>query len=178
MEDRGFTEFQEKVLKKREKKNFKVTNSFGVYDAYKAIRREGWKGIGKPVDSHKFHSIIRNINKMLADNISRGETVSLPQHMGRLELRESKRGVSIVDGKMKITYPVDWHETMKLWHEDEEARKNKTLLRTESKSVYSVRYNKFHAHYANKSFYEFALNRFIKNALKKNINEGKINVLW
>jgi len=178
MESKGFTDFQEKILKKRGKKNFKVRGSFGVGDAYKIIRKNGWYNIGKPVRSDVFYHIIRSINKMLAGNISTGETVCLPQSMGRLELRESKRGVSIVGGKMKVNYPIDWNETLRLWSEDGEARRKKVLLRTESKIVYTVRYNKFHAHYSNKSFYEFALNRFIKNALKKNINEGKINVLW
>lgn len=60
---------------------------------------------------------------MLADEISKGNTVYFPCKMGKLELKKEYRGVTIdKDGNMKITYPIDWHSTLKLWFEDEEAR--------------------------------------------------------
>ena len=178
MEEGSFEKFEEEVCKKRGKKKCKVTNSWGVYDIYKHIRKSGWYNLGRPITEHEFYSVVRGINRIYAEALSKGESIAFPHSMGHLELRESKRGVSIVDGKVKVNYPVNWSETLKLWYEDAEARRNKTLIRNESKSVYSVKYNKYDASYANRSFYEFVLNRFIKKALKKNIENRQINILW
>jgi hypothetical protein len=159
-------------------KNFKVRHSWGVYDSYKYIRKKGWYNIGHPVKEKDFYAIIRNVNKLFAHELSEGHTVIFPFKMGRLELWKGKRGVSIVDGKLKITYPVDWNETLKMWYEDSETRKNKTLLRMENPYVYHLKYCKGEAVYNNKCFYEFALNRFIKRALSANIQEGKVDTFW
>ena len=173
-----FEEFRNTVCRSREKKTAKVRNSWGVYDAYKAIRKENWYDIGRPLKEHEFYSIIRGINKLLAEEIINGREVNFPCWMGKLELRKSPRGVSIVDGKLKNTYPINWYETMRLWFEDEEEMKKKTLLRIEDKYAFQVKYNKFKANYENKSFYDFALNRGIKKALKEKIDKGEIDTLW
>lgn len=174
----GYTEFKNQVVKSRVRKQAKIRNSWGSYDIYKHIRKNGWYDIGRPVKEHEFYSIIREVNKLLAEEIANGNTVIFPYRMGKLELRKSERGVSLVDGKLKITYPVNWDETIRLWFEDKEARKNKTLLRNEEDYVYHVKYCKHDANYENKSFYQFTLNRFIKQELKKNIEQKKIDTLW
>jgi len=155
----------------------KVTNSFGVYDAYKHIRKNGWYNIGRPVKEKEFYAVIRQVNNLLAKEIAKGNDVRFPERMGLLELRKYERGASFVKGKLRITYPVDWNETLKLWYEDGEAYKNKTLLRTKGKYTYRVKYNVFgdNAKYENKGFYLFTLNRKIKKALKENINQGKVD---
>lgn len=170
-------EFKTELVRKG-KKNFKVSKSFGVYDVYKAIRKNGWYDIGRPLKEHEFYSIIRKVNRLMADEIAKGKTVIFPHRMGKLELRKFETGVSIVDGKLKITYPINWAETLKLWFEDEEAKKNKTLKRDEEKFVYHVKYCKHDANYENKSFYQFDLNRNIKRALKDNIKKGITDTLW
>lgn len=174
----SFNNFQNNLLKRSSRKLAKVRNSFGVYDVYKLIRKNQWYNIGKPLTEHEFYSIIRAVNNIFAKEIALGNSVVFPQRMGMLELRKNERGVSIVDGKLKVTYPVNWNETIKLWFEDEKARKEKTLLRDEQRFVYKVKYNKYKANYDNKSFYEFALNRKIKKALKENINKKKVDALW
>lgn len=171
-------EFKTEVCKRTGEKNFKITDSWGIYDAYKKIRKQGWYDIGRPLKEHEFYSIVRKVNDLLAENIANGETVTFPCRMGKLELRREPRGVSIVQDKLKISYPVNWEDTLRLWYEDAEARKNNILLRFENKEVYRTKYCKFDATYENKTFYEFALNRFIKRALKKNIDKGKIETLW
>lgn len=160
------------------KKKFRVTNSFGVYDAYKWIRKNKWVGIGRSVTEHDFYAVIRQINKIVAKEIIDGNAFVLPSRMGKLELRKYKRGVSIVDGTLKITYPVDWGKTWRLWYEDEECREKNVLLRDEQKYVYKVYYDKSTANYENKRFYKFTLNRDIKLGLKENIQKGKVDTLW
>lgn len=156
----------------------KVRDSFGTYDIYKLIRKNGWEGIGQSISEKDFYAIIRGINQLMADNIANGITIHLPYKMGVLELRKFQRGVSFVDGKLKNTYPIDWHNTLLLWEQDEEAREKKIRLRHENKWVYHVKYNRWKAGFNNKVFYHFALNTFIKRALSQNIQSGKVDTIW
>lgn len=174
----GFEEFRDKIQKKNQKKQAKVRNSYGVYDTYKAIRKKKWPNIGRPLLEHEFYSIIREVNNLLAEEVAKGNTIVFPSKMGKLELRKKEVGAVISKGKLKVTYPVDWEKTLLLWYNSDEARINKTLVRTESTEVFYVKYNKFNATYENKCFYEFSLNRFIKRALKDNIKTGNIDTLW
>ena len=157
---------------------FKVRNSFGVYDAYKIVRRNNWFDIGRPLKEHEFYAVIRGVNKLLAENIANGDTVVFPSQMGKLELRKYPKGVSFEGGQLKNTYPIDWKSTNQLWAEDKEEKLKHTLLRYESPMVYHVKYCKEDATYENKTFYQFTLNRFIKKKLKENISDGKIDTLW
>lgn len=171
-------EFRDNIQKKNFKGKFKIRNSFGVYDVYKALRKAKWKDIERPLTEHEFYSIIRGVNNLLAIELSNGETFVLPARMGKLELRKREQGVSIVNNQLKNTYPINWADTIKLWYEDSEAKANKTLVRKEDKVAYYIKYNKGTALYQNKTFYQFTLNRFIKRALHKNIIQGKIDSLW
>lgn len=173
-----FTEFSEQICNKRAKGTSKIRNSFGVYDAYKFIRKNSWFDIGRPLKEKEFYSIVRKVNLLLANAISLGTPITFPERMGTLELRKRPTGVSIINGKLRITYPVDWASTLRLWFEDSEEREKKTLLRFTEGETYHVKYCKYYATYENKSFYEFALNRFIKKALSKNIKKGLTNTLW
>lgn len=173
-----YEEFRKDIQKASTPKKAKVRNSWGVYDAYKHIRKNQWYDIGRPLKEHEFYSIIRGVNNHLAAELSKGNEVHFPSRMGALELRKIQRGVSIVEGKLRNTYPIDWEETLRLWFEDQEQRAAKTLVRKESEYVYHVKYNKHDANYENQCFYEFSLNRTIKKSLKENINKGKIDTLW
>jgi len=173
--------FYSDVVKREGKgrKKFKVSGSWGVYDAYKLIRKNKWYDIGRPVTEYEFYAIIRGINDIYADEISKGTTIYFPSRMGKLELKKEQRGVYInKDGNMKVTYPIDWKSTLKLWFEDMEAREAKTLVRRNCKTMYRVNYNKHDAKYNNKLFYDFTLNRFIKQKLKHNIINGLIDSVY
>ena len=82
-------------------RNYKITNSWGVYDAYKAIRKNGWYDIGRPLKEHEFYAIIRRVNSLLAEEIIYGKPVVLPSQMGTIELRKYPKGVRFVNGKLK-----------------------------------------------------------------------------
>ena len=47
-------------------RNYKITNSIGVYDLYKLIRKNHWYDIGRPLKEHEFYAIIRKVNSLLA----------------------------------------------------------------------------------------------------------------
>ena len=63
----------------------------------------------------QYYSIIRNINKLLAEELYNNKPIYLPLHMGVLELRKVQTSLKIVDGKLINSMPVNWEETLKLW---------------------------------------------------------------
>ena len=166
---------REELLKLNEPRVHKVTNSVGVYSAYKWLRKRQWIDIGQRLTEHEFYSIIRKINNELALNLSTGGDIKLPHRMGTIELRKISTYVNFKDGKLHSNLPIDWDRTLKLWCEDEEAYKSRTLIKMEEKEIFKVHYNKAKADYTNKSFYQFNANRELKKALKKNIKEGRID---
>lgn len=179
-EKKTFEEFKREVRPSRKGCKGKVTGSFGSYDVYKLMRKNHWYNIGRPVTEKEYYAIIRGVNDLLAEELKEGRTVRFPCKMGKLELRKFEVGAFIHDGKLKITYPPDWAGTLKLWYEDEEARKKKVILRQKNQYVYHIKYCAIgkDADYNNKYFYQFTLNTFIKRALSKNIKQGKIDTLW
>ena len=173
-------EFKSDIIKRSGKgrKKAKISNSFGVRDVFKSLRKKHWYNIGRPLKEKEFYHIIRNINNLLAEELSKGNTVKFPARMGELELRKHEVGASLKDGKLKISYPIDWKKTVELWYDDKEAYDNRILLRYNTDQVYRIKYSIFSARYENKCFYQFALNRKIKVKLKDNINKGKTDTLW
>lgn len=47
-----FNEFKASVTGKNNKRPWKVTNSYGIYDIYKFIRKNKWEGVGLPLTEH------------------------------------------------------------------------------------------------------------------------------
>lgn len=170
-----YEEFRSQILKLKKTRVYQTNNSLGVYDAYKWIRKNKWLNIGRIITEHEFYYIIREVNKLLAQNIINGKEVVFPCRMGKLELRKIIPTVKIVDGKVKNTYPIDWDKTLKLWYEDKEAYNNKTLIKLIEKQTFKIHYNRTNANYKNKSFYEFKVNRTIKRTLKDNIKNNHID---
>lgn len=173
--DKGLVDFLNSIKKVNESRKHKVTNSLGVYDAYKFIRKNKWFNIGRSLTEHEFYSIIRKVNDYLADNFIHGSDIKLPCRMGRIELRKYDARIAIDEGKVRTNLPIDWDKTLKLWYEDEESYKNKTLVKMEEKEIFKVYYNKQLADYNNQTFYEFSANRDLKRRLKRRIKEGKID---
>lgn len=167
--------FRRKLLKVEESRVHKISNSYGVYDAYKYIRKNKWFDIGQSITEHQFYSIIRGINNLLADSMLEGKDIHLPYKMGVLEVRKYDAKIAFVDGKLKTNLPIDWDKTLKLWSEDEKAYEERTLIKMEEKEIFKVYYNKFRADYNNKSFYEFAINRDLKKRLKQRIKSGNFD---
>ena len=168
-------EFRREVLKLNESRTHKVRSSNGVYSAYKWIRKNKWLDIGRPVTEHEFYTIIRQVNNHLAENILNGEDVVLPHRLGTIELRKYDNRVYVCNGKVVDNLPVDWDRTLKLWSEDEEEYKKRTLIKMEEKEIFSIYYNKSKANYNNKAFYSFRPNRQLKLRIKKNIKDKKLD---
>ena len=169
------SEFRAQILRLNDSRSHKVTNSIGVYSAYKWIRKNKWLNIGSPISEHDFYSIIRGINNCLADELIKGTDINLPHRLGRLEVRKNAASITIKDGKVKTNLPIDWDATLKLWFEDEQSYHDKTLVKQDQQEIFRVIYNRSKADYTNKSFYQFDINRDIKKRLKQQIREGKLD---
>lgn len=170
----SYEEFK-KSIQHTDSRVHKVTNSIGVYDAYKWIRTNKWLNIGRPLTEHEFYSIIRRVNNYLADSFLRGQDIKFPHKMGQLELRKYDARFNIVNGRIKTNLPIDWDRTLKLWYEDEKAYKERTLVKMEEKEIFRVYYNKQLADYNNQVFYEFNVNRELKKRLKQRIKNGLLD---
>lgn len=168
-------EFRRKVLKVDHSRNHEVKNSIGVYDIYKHIRKNKWYNIGQPITEHQFYTIIRQVNNVLADNLLKGNDIVFPNKMGRLEVRKFEPIIRFDDNKLTVRLPIDWDKTLKLWSEDEEAYKERTLVKMEEKEIFKVCYNKTRADFPNKGFYQLQINRDLKIALKKKIKLGNFD---
>ena len=122
--------------------------------------------------------ITRMVNNIISEELINGRDIIFPNNMGRLELRKYNRKVSLdKDNKIKTNLPINWDKTLKLWYEDKESYSNKTLVRVESNEIFTVYYNKGKANYSNKSFYEFNVNRNLKQRLKNRIKVSKVDAL-
>ena len=173
--DKELSRFINSIKKVNKPRKHKVTNSIGVYSAYKFIRKNKWLNIGRSLTEHEFYSIIRKINDYFADSLLHGEDIKLPHRMGRIELRKYNARINFDGNKVKTNLPIDWDRTLKLWYEDEEAYKEKTLVKVEEKEIFKVYYNKQLADYNNQVFYEFNVNRELKKRLKQRIKEEKLD---
>lgn len=173
----GIREFMSSAKKAKGRRVHKARNSWGVKDAFHYYRKVRPKESKYVLTDVEFLSIIRKTNDILRQLIIQGEEVTLPEKMGKLELRKKQTVVEFKEGKLKTNLPIDWNSTLKLWYEDEQSHKEKRLIRQETKEVFKVFYNKRRAEYPNKSFYQFHINREIKKGLKQKIKNGEIDAL-
>ena len=160
-------EFLNKVRKVKESRNHKVKNSYGIYDGYKFYRKNKPKDPKYVLTESQYFAITRKVNEFLAEALSKGEDVILPFRLGRIEVRKYESRITWDGKKVKSNLPIDWDRTLKLWYEDEEAYKNKTLIKIEEKEIYKIFYNRNLADYTNKSFYQFNFNRELKKSSSK-----------
>ena len=168
-------EFLNKVRKVKESRNHKVKNSYGIYDGYKFYRKNKPKDPKYVLTESQYFAITRKVNEFLAEALSKGEDIILPFRLGRIEVRKYESRITWDGKKVKSNLPIDWDRTLKLWYEDEEAYKNKTLIKIEEKEIYKIFYNRNLADYTNKGFYQFNFNRELKKKLKYNIKEGEVD---
>ena len=173
--NKEYIDFISSVRKLKESRKSRVSNSLGVYDAYKWIRKNKWLGIGTSLTEHDFYSNIRSVNKELAKMLIEGQSIKFPCRMGGLELRKHEATYSFKDGKVVTNLPVDWPKTTELWYNDRESYDNKILVRIEEKEIFRIHYNKMKAKYNNKVYYEFIPNRSLKRSLKFPIKDNNVD---
>jgi hypothetical protein len=170
-------DLKSKILKRNQKRKTKISNSIGVYDIYKMIRKNKWKGIGLPIKEGQFYKIIRTLNQELADKFTEVGSMTFPHRLGTIELRKFEPKIKMKYGKMGGNLPVNWDATLNLWIEDPEAMKAKQLIRFYNKESFKFKYNKYTAFFVNKFYFQFTVNRDIKTRIRKLIKRGAIDAI-
>ena len=169
----SFEEFRKNVMKFDKPRLHRIRNSLGVYDAFKYYRKHRPDDKKFVLTESQYFAIIRQINNILVKHIVKGDPVKLPYRMGTIELRKYKGSIKLDEhGKVVTNLPVDWDGTLKLWYEDEESYRNKTLLRINEKEIYKIYWNKEDSNFNNRCFYEIKFNKELKAELKYNIRTG------
>ena len=130
------------------------------------------------VDYATWRKVTLELAAVMAEDVLNGRIVTLPRRMGSLSLRRKPRVVKIGDdGKPKVNTPVDWGATVRLWSEDDEARKNKVMVHHESKNVYSIMYTKNGETFLYKNRVSFKPVRALKLRLKERLKDGEQDCL-
>lgn len=170
-----YKDFIKDIKKVNNERHHKIQNSYGSKDAFHYYRQTRPKDSKYVLTDCQYLQIIRLINDDLRQFLIDGKDVTLPEKMGRLELRKTTNTIKFENGKLKTNLPVNWDATLKLWYDNPGCKNKKQLVRQESIETFKVYYNKNKANYNNKSFYEFSTNRELKIGLKKNIKLNKID---
>ena len=154
----------------------KITDSYGVYDAYRWVRKNKWLDIGTHLTEHQWYRMIQIMHNYFKDKLLHGESVQLPCRMGALELRKFEAAVHLTeDGRIRTTKPVNWDATLELWYNDPEAMANKTLIRFDVKEKYKFYYNKAKSKYTNQWCFQFRFNRDMTKAINDALQKGWLN---
>lgn len=129
-----------------------------------------------PVDVSTYVKIVNGYMKFLIQKLFFKGSITLPLRLGKLQIVGKKVKVQVEDGKIKGLAP-DWVNTKKLWEEDSEAKKNKTLVYHFNEHTDGVRYrffwSKARALVANKTLYDLRLTRTNKRELSSLVSNGK-----
>lgn len=164
-----YEEFRDLIQKKSGPRVHRATGSFGILQAYNLIKEQ------IKVDYKTFSYIIKSLNQhYISLLVDKGQDIKIPHGLGKITL--AKYNVKpYKDGKLDPLSRVDWPATLKWWYEDEQARKEKKLLRRNVKNIYSVSWSK--GRFNNRSYFIFRLMRGPKNRLSQNLREHKIDAL-
>ena len=150
----------------QDKRNHKVKCHHGMNDYYKDYKKKSKTPVSKQVYSMVLKDFLNSMRTAVSQE---GYAFKLPQRMGKIEIRKSKRKVEILDdGTIKNTLSVNWKETLKLWANNLEAKIKKTKIRYINEHtdgyVFSVVYLKHTANYKNKTVYNMSVNREMRRS--------------
>lgn len=171
----SFIDFKKRITRDHIRKH-KVTNSWGTYDYYKYYRRSKPAGKKYVLTESQFYAIIRKVNQEIVDHLLTYSSVPLPFKFGELIIQKFDKTPRINErGELVHNTCIDWGETLRLWYEDDEAFREKTLVYMTTTSQYKVLFYKAKAMFPYQGFYEFKLNSTARQILSKKIKNGEID---
>lgn len=174
MEEQKFEDFISNIKKVKESRVHKIKNSYGIIDGYKLYSRIKPKESKYNININQYRKITRLVNSYMLDSLLDDGEIIFPCALGRLEIRKFKPEVKMVGDKIINSMPIDWDQTLKLWHQDEESKLEKRLVRKLEKWIYRIYYNRGKANYSNKSFIRFQTNRKLKLQIRDKINNNAL----
>ena len=160
------------IIKERNIKGGKasplIKGGYGKADYYKFYRANGGT-----LNRDPFARILRECNlALVTELIEYAEDFTLPHKIGRISFRKRKNKAYISKGGIKSTALIDWKKTMELWQENDQARRNKVLIKYSNMSTgrYSFRIAMFNRNFKNKEYFAFRFKRSFKRKFAKRIN--------
>ena len=147
----------------------KASNSYRTRDYYKYYK------LIKPINK-EFHITRELYSKVLFDicgkiiNVILDEGyIELPSRIGVIYLKRKEVKPEIKNGKFRYVAPVHWGKTLQLWKEDEEAKRNKQIIKVDPGNVYSIKYTRRYVNRRKMKYYSFEVVRAIKLNQLKNL---------
>lgn len=159
-----------------ETRNHKIKCHYGINDYAKYYKQNE-----NEVDTNTFKSVLKDfLNAIRIEISTKSYTFRLPQRMGRVEIRKSKKEIKVDEnGKIINKLVINWKATNKLWAENEEAKRKKIKIRytNEHTNGYVFRpvYIKNTANFKNKSLYKMSVNREMRRATAPAIINKKMD---
>jgi len=166
---------QEEIKPKR--KRVKYTHNIRHFSAYAHYRiRRKYKEILR----NDCAKIINTYFQLAQEDLSLGNKVNFLNKLGNLYLTKEKREVvyNKETGQLYNMLPVNIYDSLKLWRQKPELR-GKTFVRYTNEHsngyVYNLTYELSKAKYKNKNIYRFQFHRKLKEKLRDNIFDKKVD---
>jgi hypothetical protein len=83
-----YTEFIDTIKNVKGSRTHKISNSYGVYDAFKFYRKNKPNQSKFVLKESQYFAIIRNINESYSEQLLKGFDIEFPERMGKVELRK------------------------------------------------------------------------------------------
>lgn len=168
--ENDYKDFRARVLKLSSPRTSKSTRTYVSKEIIRSVRKKYPKS--KIVDEDTYSKIIRRINELLIEELFKTAKITLPYNMGYIMLYSNEGKIYEQDGKLVRTMPVNWDNTLQLWHDNSKAFEKRTLLRDLPHRVYRVKYVTRKVGFKNQQYYIFKPCRELKTKLKNLLNNN------
>ncbi len=163
----SLSEFKKQVKKVYSERHYKLKNCFDIQRCFTYYRRHRPQESKFVITESQFYRILNAVHEEFIQQLLTGVDVTLPMHMGSIRITKSYPSVKYKNGELVNPYPIDWNKTIELWYEDEEAFKNKTLIRRILKVRYNIIYSKKDASYKNLYYFGIRFTRSLQKRVKE-----------
>ena len=163
----SFDEFRTQLLKRNSKKDFRIKNSLGSKYIYRAVDKSNPL---RQVSETDFLHIVRTVNNYLVQELINGQSVTIP-FIGIFYIQKRELKTFIKDNKLITRRKIDWYSTHKLWYEDEQAKRDKILVRFPNTDTYELKW--FKLHFKNMRYFKFKLHRTFEAKLREQLKDNK-----
>lgn len=153
----------------------KKNNYYGLKNYYNYYKNR----YKTAVDEKTFSKVVKDIHKEFLHQLETADTVELPCDMGYLSIKIKKAKAWFDENnKIIVDRPINWLKTLKLWDNDEEAKKTKKVIRSDSPFKIRTIYRKGKAKFKYMNFYAFEITDDNKAELYRKINEEEVHLIY
>lgn len=150
----------------------KIPADYGMLDYYNHYKRTNQES---NISRKVYSDVISQFNKKVMELvIEENFEYVMPRLLLSIDVRKDKRRITLREGKVHNTSPIDWKTTRSLWEKDSESKKNKVIVKYRNNHtggyVFRLYCHKYRCRFVNSSAYKFKPSRNFKRMLGKRIN--------